>query len=101
MTTANLTAQPHADSGQRPRRRRTTGTSTPQRPAASTQDEVLVPVTGILDVRDNYGFVRTSGYLTGPDDVYVSAAQLTRHGLRRGDAIVGTARANDRQDKRN
>jgi transcription termination factor Rho len=57
------------------------------------EDDVLVPVAGILDVLDNYAFVRTSGYLAGPNDVYVSLAQVRRHGLRRGDAITGVVRA--------
>ena len=56
------------------------------------EDDVLVPVAGILDVLDNYAFVRTSGYLPGPNDVYVSLAQVRRHGLRRGDAITGAVR---------
>jgi transcription termination factor Rho len=55
-------------------------------------EEVLVPVSGIVDAADNHGFVRTSGYLPGPDDVYVSVAQLKRYGLRRGDLVTGTAR---------
>jgi transcription termination factor Rho len=57
-----------------------------------TEDDVLIPVAGILDVLDNYAFVRTSGYLPGPNDVYVSLAQVRRHGLRKGDAITGAVR---------
>jgi transcription termination factor Rho len=57
------------------------------------EDEVLVPVAGILDVLDNYAFVRTSGYLPGPNDVYVSLGQVKRYGLRKGDAVVGAVRA--------
>ncbi|MCR8671833.1 transcription termination factor Rho, partial [Agrococcus sp. HG114] len=53
------------------------------------EDDVLLPVAGILDVLDNYAFVRTSGYLPGANDVYVSLAQVKKHGLRKGDAIVG------------
>ena len=56
-------------------------------------DDVLVPVAGILDVLDNYAFVRTSGYLPGPNDVYVSLGQVKRYGLRKGDAVVGAVRA--------
>jgi transcription termination factor Rho len=56
-------------------------------------DDVLVPVAGIIDVLDNYAFVRTSGYLSGPNDVYVSMAQIKRYGLRRGDAVTGAVRA--------
>jgi transcription termination factor Rho len=57
------------------------------------EDDVLVPVAGILDVLDNYAFVRTSGYLPGPNDVYVSLGQVKRYGLRKGDAVVGAVRA--------
>jgi transcription termination factor Rho len=56
-------------------------------------DDVLVPVAGIVDVLDNYAFVRTSGYLAGSNDVYVSMAQIKRYGLRRGDAVTGAVRA--------
>src|SRR6202044_2649693 len=45
-----------------------------------SEDDVLIPIAGILDVLDNYGFVRTTGYLPGPDDVYVSLSQVRRHG---------------------
>lgn len=56
------------------------------------EDDVLLPVAGILDVLDSYAFVRTSGYLPGPNDVYVSLAQVKKSGLRRGDAITGAVR---------
>ena len=56
------------------------------------EDDVLVPAAGILDVLDNYAFVRTSGYLPGTDDVYVSLSMVRKYGLRRGDAIVGQVR---------
>jgi len=55
-------------------------------------DDVLVPTAGILDVLDNYAFVRTTGYLPGPDDVYVSLSMVRKYGLRRGDAITGQVR---------
>ena len=58
-----------------------------------TEDDVLVPVAGVLDLMDNYAFVRTSGYLPGSDDVYVTLGQVKKHGLRRGDAITGAVRA--------
>jgi transcription termination factor Rho len=45
-----------------------------------------------LDVLDNYAFLRTSGYLPGPNDVYVSLGQVKKYGLRKGDAIVGSIR---------
>ncbi|WP_425573764.1 transcription termination factor Rho [Nocardioides koreensis] len=56
------------------------------------EDDVLVPAAGILDVLDNYAFVRTSGYLPGNDDVYVSLSMVRKYGLRRGDAIIGEVR---------
>ena len=57
-----------------------------------TEDDVLIPIAGILDVLDNYAFVRTSGYLPGPHDVYVSLSQVRKHGLRKGDVIEGAVR---------
>ncbi len=57
-----------------------------------SEDDVLVPVAGIVDILDNYAFVRTSGYLSSPDDVYVSLSQVRRHGLRKGDAVTGAVR---------
>jgi len=57
-----------------------------------SEDDVLLPVAGILDIHDNYGFVRTTGYLPGPSDVYVSLGQVKKVGLRRGDAITGAVR---------
>nr|WP_028655615.1 transcription termination factor Rho [Nocardioides sp. J54] len=56
------------------------------------EDDVLVPAAGILDVLDNYAFVRTSGYLAGADDVYLSLSMVRKYGLRRGDAVVGQVR---------
>ena len=49
---------------------------------------------GILDVLDaqGYAFVRTTGYLPGPNDVYVSLSQVRKHGLRKGDVIEGAVR---------
>jgi len=55
-------------------------------------DEELTPVGGILDVLDNYGFIRTTGYLPGKTDVYVSMNQVRKYGMRKGDAVTGAAR---------
>ncbi len=61
--------------------------------AASRQgEEDLLPVSGILDVADNHAFLRMSGYLPSPDDIYVALSLLRQHGLRKGDHIAGTAR---------
>jgi len=57
-----------------------------------SEDDVVLPVAGILDVLENYAFVRTSGYLPGPNDVYVTLGQVKKYNLRKGDAIVGAIR---------
>ena len=56
------------------------------------EDDVLLDVSGILDVLDNYAFVRTSGYLPGPNDAYVSLSMVRKNGLRKGDVITGAIR---------
>jgi transcription termination factor Rho len=58
------------------------------------EDDVLLPIAGILDVLESqgYAFVRTTGYLPGPNDVYVSLSQVRKHGLRKGDVIEGAVR---------
>jgi transcription termination factor Rho len=66
------------------------------------EDDVLIPIAGILDVLDNYAFVRTTGYLPGPNDVYVSLGQVKKYHLRKGDAVVGAIkqpRDNEQQSR--
>ena len=65
------------------------------------EDDVVQPVAGILDVLDNYAFVRTSGYLAGPNDVYVSMNMVRKNGLRRGDAVTGAVRVAKDGDQNN
>ncbi|WP_040633975.1 transcription termination factor Rho [Mycolicibacterium phlei] len=76
----------------RDRRRRERGGSGGDGETEVREDDVLQPVAGILDVLDNYAFVRTSGYLAGPNDVYVSMNMVRKNGLRRGDAVTGAVR---------
>nr|WP_238556305.1 transcription termination factor Rho [Dietzia sp. UCD-THP] len=83
--------------GRRSRRRRERnrggGGGRPQEGETEVRDDdVLQPVAGILDVLDNYAFVRTSGYLAGSNDVYVSMNMIRKYGLRRGDAITGAVK---------
>ncbi|MDX6316957.1 MAG: transcription termination factor Rho, partial [Nocardioidaceae bacterium] len=70
-----------------------------------SDDDVLIPAAGILDLLDNYAFVRTSGYLPGPNDVYVALSMVRKFGLRKGDAITGAVRQQaadaDRREKYN
>ncbi|HEY4898099.1 MAG TPA: transcription termination factor Rho [Candidatus Nanopelagicaceae bacterium] len=63
-----------------------------EREVQLTEDDVLVPVGGLLDILDSYAFIRTQGYLAGPNDVYVSLQQIRRYGLRKGDVITGQVR---------
>ncbi|MFJ2550361.1 transcription termination factor Rho [Microbacterium sp. NPDC087591] len=88
-------AQPVADDDQsgngrnRQRNKRRSGAPTDEFDTEIGEDDVLIPIAGILDVLDNYAFVRTTGYLAGPSDVYVSLGQVKKYNLRKGDAIVG------------
>lgn len=63
-----------------------------EREVPLSEDDVLVPVGGLLDILDSYAFIRTQGYLAGPNDVYVSLQQIRRYGLRKGDVITGQVR---------
>jgi len=56
--------------------------------------------TGILDILpEGYGFLRTNGYLPGPDDVYVSLSHVRKHHLRKGDTITGKIREPKNNEK--
>ncbi len=57
-----------------------------------SEDDVLIEASGILEVLDNYAFVRTSGYLPGPNDAYVALSMVRRFGLRKGDIVSGAIR---------
>ena len=92
----NQQPQQQADEGgrrsrYRDRKRRGGGAGDDVEPEIA-EDDVLLPVAGILDVLDNYAFVRTTGYLPGQSDVYVSLGQVKKYNLRKGDAVVGAIR---------
>ena len=76
------------NSGNNNRRRERGGEAEP----VIAEDDVLIPIAGILDVLDNYAFVRTTGYLPGSNDVYVSLSQVRKYGLRKGDVVEGAMR---------
>jgi len=61
-------------------------------PVQVKQAPAAIAVSGLVDLADSHAFVRTSGYRRGPEDIYVSAAQIRQYGLRKGDLIEGTAR---------
>ena len=57
-----------------------------------SDDDTLATCGGILDILENYAFVRTRGYLPSPDDAYVSLSMVKRFGLRKGDVVTGSVR---------
>jgi len=63
-----------------------------EREPVLSEDDVLVPVGGLVDIMESYAFIRTGGYLPGPNDVYVSLQQVRRFGLRKGDVVIGSVR---------
>ena len=55
----------------------------------------LISGNGVLEVlQDGYGFLRSSdyNYLSSPDDIYVSPAQIKQFGLKTGDVVDCTVR---------
>ncbi len=64
------------------------------------EDDVLVDVKGILDVLDNYAFVRTQGYLPSPNDAYVSMSMIRKNNLRKGDVVSGAIRQQREGERR-
>lgn len=63
-----------------------------EREPVLSDDDILVPVGGLIDIMESYAFIRTAGYLPGPNDVYVSLQQVRRYGLRKGDVVTGAVR---------
>ena len=62
-----------------------------QQPMSAAYDfSDIIRANGVLEVMpDGYGFLRSSdyNYLSSPDDVYVSVAQIKRYGLKTGDVV--------------
>ena len=71
-----------------------------EREIVLTDDDLLLPVGGLLDILESYAFLRTGGYLPGPNDVYVSLQQVRRYGLRKGDVITGSVRQPQEGERR-
>ncbi len=103
---------------QRGRRRRSRDRQSTRRPAGRgtsgmerfdndpqvSEDDVLASISGIVDILDNYAFVRTTGYLPGPNDAYLPITTVRKYGLRRGDVIAGairTQKEGERKEKFN
>ncbi len=79
------------DRGDRNNRHRDRG-NRDEREIVVSEDDVLVPVGGLLDILESYAFIRTGGYLASPNDVYVSLQQVRKYGLRKGDVVTGVVR---------
>jgi transcription termination factor Rho len=65
----------------------------PQDEQEVREGDELMQIAGILDIRDNNAYVRTTGYLPGASDVYVTMNQVRKNGLRKGDAVTGQVKA--------
>jgi transcription termination factor Rho len=92
---------PYRDGGQGPRRRpsreerRRAREERRQREVEMREEELATAptATGLLDILpEGYGFLRTSGFLPGPQDIYVSLSQVRRFMLRKGDTVTGKVR---------
>jgi transcription termination factor Rho len=82
------------------RRRRRRGRGGPESETRAEPAGEPVEVQGLLELRDEgYGFLRTTGYLAGSRDVYVSASQVRRFSLRKGDFIQGFSRPQATNEK--
>jgi transcription termination factor Rho len=92
QTDSAETDESQSDSGRNRQRNRKRGRGRDDDFDGVSDDDVLIPVAGILDILDNYAFVRTAGYLASPADVYVALGQVKKYNLRKGDAIVGAIR---------
>jgi transcription termination factor Rho len=91
-------AEPREGRGRRRRRGRGGGPHHPREERwedVDVEDDPNAEVrTGILDLLpEGYGFLRTTGYLPGEKDVYVSVSQVRRLRLRKGDEITGSVRS--------
>jgi transcription termination factor Rho len=95
--------QPFGDGNRRGRRRRRgRGGQEPggNDPRPLEYQGEPIAVEGLLDLRDEgYGFLRSGGYLSAQKDVYVSASQVRRFALRKGDFVKGTSRPQASNEK--
>lgn len=58
------------------------------------------PGSGFLEVlSEGYGFLRSNGFMSGENDIYVSPSQIRRFNLKTGDIVTGSTRRNNPNDK--
>ena len=62
---------------------------------AQAKEQGFTTMEGVLDIitDEGYGFLRPINYGPSQEDVYISASQIHRFGLRNGDFVTGEARA--------
>ncbi|GIU91860.1 MAG: hypothetical protein KatS3mg011_0766 [Acidimicrobiia bacterium] len=88
------------ESGGRRRKRRRRGGGNNDGYNRDVPEEELEVREGLLDILpEGYGFLRVTGYIPGEKDVYVSASQIRKFGLRKGDLVSGPIRAPRSQEK--
>ncbi len=76
----------------RPRYARDDREATHDRTDFAPQEEVTVPVSGILDIQhEGHGFLRPK-FRASDRDIYISASQIRRFWLRGGDLVEGVGR---------
>ena len=89
-------AYPTLDMFDRPMVTQTADRGQAQQPAPSKFDfNDVITANGVLEIlTDGYGFIRSSdyNYLSSPDDIYVSPAQIKANGLKTGDVVDCTVR---------
>ena len=103
--TIERTAEPSLKSFVRPETERINNQSQPNPNLRQRRDivvsepvidpDTLIPAEGVLEIMpDGFGFLRSSdfNYLTSPDDIHVSLAQIKLYGLKTGDTVLGTVR---------
>ncbi|MBU1493816.1 MAG: transcription termination factor Rho [Actinobacteria bacterium] len=87
------------ESGQNQRRRNRGGRSGQPREREYDESELEMR-EGILDILpESYGFLRVEEFKPGDKDVYVSASQVRKFGLRKGDILAGPIRPPRSQEK--
>ncbi|HEX7164282.1 MAG TPA: transcription termination factor Rho [Trebonia sp.] len=66
-------------------------TAIAEEPTQTTHQATAAAISGVIDLGDGRGFLRTAGYRRSAADIPISPAQVRQYGLRSGDHIEGTA----------
>src|ERR1700722_13753972 len=74
--------------------RRVRSAAVPSGRDAAEAKPPVAPVSGIVDLTDGRGYLRTAGFRRSAADVPLTAGQIRAYGLRKGDQIEGTVTVN-------